>query len=71
MSEAPMQTESSAPADWLVVRNAEGRHSIWPADRPPPAGWQATGPRTGRAGCLAWIAENWTDARPAGVGQER
>ncbi|WP_433607228.1 MbtH family NRPS accessory protein [Dactylosporangium sp. CA-139114] len=64
-----MQTETTTPAAWLVVRNAAGRHSIWPAHQPVPPGWEALGPERDRAGCLAWIAEHWIDARPAGVGR--
>lgn len=55
--------------DWLVVHNEEGRHSVWPAEKPVPAGWLAVGQAGGRDECLAWIADNWTDPRPAGVGR--
>ncbi|GAA4834654.1 MbtH family protein [Kitasatospora terrestris] len=67
MSETSVDTAEHA--DWLTVSNTEGRHSIWPATRPVPEGWQPTGQRGERSACLAWIAENWTDPRPAGVGR--
>ncbi len=54
---------------WRAVRNEDGRYSIWPARLPVPAGWQPTGTAGEKAECLSWIAENWVDARPAGVGK--
>lgn len=49
---------------YAVVRNHEEQYSIWPTDRPVPAGWQAVG-RTGvKADCLTYIEEVWTDMRP-------
>jgi MbtH protein len=68
MSDASMNLEPST--DWLVVCNDEGRYSVWPAGLPVPLGWSTTGLRGGRSDCLAWIAENWADPRPAGVGRE-
>jgi MbtH protein len=47
-----------------VVVNAEEQFSVWPADRPLPAGWSAVGPAGSRADCLAHIAHVWTDVRP-------
>jgi MbtH protein len=49
---------------YQVVINDEEQYSIWPAEDPVPAGWRATGPSGAKAGCLAWIDENWTDMRP-------
>jgi MbtH protein len=51
-------------ASYTVVVNHEGQYSLWPADRPPPAGWSEAGKRGSRAECLAFVDEVWTDMRP-------
>jgi MbtH protein len=48
----------------VVVINHEEQYSIWPGDRPLPAGWSATGYAGDRDGCLAHIEQVWTDMRP-------
>jgi MbtH protein len=49
---------------YKVVVNEEEQYSIWPDDRPNPAGWHDAG-RTGpKAECLAYVKETWTDMRP-------
>jgi len=52
------------PAAWICVKNTEGRWSVWPADLPVPAGWQAQGAPDTRAACLAEIERRWSDPRP-------
>ena len=54
---------------WLAVRTHDGRYSIWPEQLPVPPGWQPAGARGEKGDCLAWIAENWVDVRPAGTGR--
>ena len=49
---------------YRVVRNDEEQYSIWPADRPVPAGWHEVGREGTKAECLAYIEEVWTDIRP-------
>lgn len=49
---------------FLVVVNDEERHSIWPADRPPPAGWRRLEARGTREECLDFINRAWIDMRP-------
>jgi MbtH protein len=49
---------------YRVLVNAEGQHSLWPAFRPTPAGWNEVGPTGSRETCLAWIETHWTDIRP-------
>jgi MbtH protein len=49
---------------YLVVLNHEEQYSIWPADRPLPAGWRSDGTKGDKATCLAHIKEVWTDMRP-------
>ncbi|GAA2048348.1 hypothetical protein GCM10009839_62350 [Catenulispora yoronensis] len=51
----------------IVVLNDEEQYSIWPADRPIPAGWRAEGFEGAKDACLTRIAEVWTDMRPLSV----
>jgi MbtH protein len=57
----PFEDES---ADYLVLLNAEGQYSLWPAFREAPAGWIVVVPRGKRRSCMDWIAAHWTDMRP-------
>ncbi len=51
----------------VVLINAEGQHSLWPAAGETPAGWtRAHGPAS-RADCLAYVETHWTDMRPASL----
>ncbi|MBB5867840.1 MbtH protein, partial [Allocatelliglobosispora scoriae] len=49
---------------YVVVRNHEDQHSIWPEDHPVPPGWQPVGATGTKAECLAHITEVWVDLRP-------
>ena len=50
--------------DFLVLINAEGQFSLWPAWKHVPGGWQVTGPKGTRKECLDYIETTWTDMRP-------
>lgn len=50
--------------DFAVVVNHEEQYSVWPVDRPVPAGWREEGFTGTRDGCLAHVDEVWTDMRP-------
>lgn len=51
-------------AQYTVLVNDEGQHSLWPDFAPTPAGWcVAHGPDT-RDGCIGYIEAHWTDMRP-------
>ncbi len=52
---------------FLVVRNEEERHSLWPAGLPVPTGWQVVHGEDTRDGCLAYVERSWTDLRPRGA----
>jgi MbtH protein len=54
---------------YLVVLNHEEQYSIWPADRPLPAGWNPDGFQGGKDACLAHIEEVWVDMRPLSLRQ--
>lgn len=49
---------------YLVLVNDEGQHSLWPSFADVPAGWEVVHGADGRAACLAFVEENWTDMRP-------
>lgn len=53
-----------------VVVNDEEQYSIWPADRPVPAGWSECGKTGRRQECLDHIATVWTDMRPRSLRQQ-
>lgn len=46
---------------YRVVISEDGRHSVWPSDRPLPWGWDLEGFEGEHRACLARIAEVWTD----------
>ncbi|MBB4911625.1 MbtH family protein [Actinophytocola algeriensis] len=52
---------------FLVVRNDEARHSLWPGDLPVPSGWEVVHGTDTRDGCLAYVERNWTGLRPQGA----
>ncbi|MFE1599077.1 MbtH family protein [Methylobacterium sp. ID0610] len=52
---------------FLVVINGEEQYAIWPAFRPVPEGWTATGFSGPKDACLAHVDEVWTDMRPASL----
>lgn len=49
---------------YLVLVNAEGQHSLWPAFVDVPAGWEVVLDETDRQSALGYIDEHWTDMRP-------
>jgi MbtH protein len=51
-------------ADYLVLVNDEGQHSLWPTFVSVPEGWTQVFGEAGRQQCLDYIEENWTDMRP-------
>jgi MbtH protein len=53
--------ESEDGAIYKVVRNKEGKYSIWPVKNPNPMGWTDTGKFGAKAECLACVKEVWTN----------
>lgn len=49
---------------FVVLRNDEGQHSLWPSFVEVPAGWTVVHPEDNRQACLDYVNENWTDMRP-------
>lgn len=52
---------------YLVLRNDEGQHSLWPSFVDVPAGWQTAFGEHRRQECLDYVEANWTDMRPASL----
>lgn len=58
-------TDTPPPSPlWHILRNHEGRFSVWPKGQPVPAGWTVIGDAAAREDCLSRIADIWTDMRP-------
>ncbi|OKK04800.1 protein mbtH [Streptomyces sp. CB03234] len=51
-------------AEYYVLVNDEGQHSLWPAFAEIPAGWTAAHGATTRQECLDYVNRHWTDMRP-------
>lgn len=51
-------------ANYIVLINDEGQHSIWPETIDVPKGWTTLHGPDSRAECLRYIEANWTDMRP-------
>lgn len=51
-------------ADYLVLVNGEGQHSLWPAFAELPGGWRTVCGPTGRRKCLEFVEKHWTDMYP-------
>jgi MbtH protein len=51
-------------ANFLVLINEEGQHSLWPTFIDIPAGWVVALAASDHASCSAFIESSWTDMRP-------
>jgi MbtH protein len=51
-------------ANFLVLVNDEGQHSLWPVFADVPEGWKTVFGEAGRPECLEYIEASWTDMRP-------
>ena len=51
-------------AEYRVLVNDEGQHSLWPVFADVPDGWKVLFGKDGRQECLDFIEKNWTDLRP-------
>ncbi|WP_327070392.1 MbtH family protein [Kitasatospora sp. NBC_01250] len=57
-------------AQYQVLVNDEGQHSLWPVAIEVPAGWTARFGPAAREACLAHVEEHWTDMRPLSLVRE-
>jgi MbtH protein len=62
--------EDDDDRQYVVVRNHEEQYSVWPEDRPVPAGWEPAGPTADKGTCLSYISQVWTDLRPKSLREE-
>jgi MbtH protein len=51
-------------ANYIVLINDEGQHSLWPVFADVPDGWEVIFGEDKRQACLDFIEKNWTDMRP-------
>jgi len=51
-------------ANYFVLINDEGQHSLWPVFADVPDGWKVIFGEDKRQACLDFIEKNWTDMRP-------
>ncbi len=54
-------------AQYFVLVNDEGQHSLWPVFADVPAGWRVVHGEDSRQACLEYVEANWTDMRPASL----
>lgn len=52
---------------YLVLQNAVGQHSLWPAFVPVPRGWSTVHPPATHRACRAYLEGDRTGGRPAGA----
>jgi len=48
----------------LILRNARGQCSLWPAAMAIPTGWEPVFGPAPRPACDDWLASHWRDIRP-------
>jgi MbtH protein len=54
-------------ANYFVLINDEGQHSLWPVFADVPDGWEIIFGEDQRQACLDFIEKNWTDMRPSSL----
>lgn len=64
MSSNPFDDENGT---FHVLVNDEDQHSLWPAFAEVPAGWRVVFGAAGRAECLNYVEQNWSDLRPSSL----
>ncbi|AVH22088.1 MbtH family protein [Nocardia cyriacigeorgica] len=51
-------------AQFYVLINAEGEHSMWPTFATVPGGWTIAHGPAARKACLDYVEAHWLDMRP-------
>jgi len=54
-------------ADYLVLINVEGQHSLWPKYLDVPDGWETIFGAAKRQECLDFVEKSWSDMRPSSL----
>lgn len=62
MTQSPPTKEAS---HFRVVTNRRGRHALWPAYKPTPAGWQEVLAAASQEDCLAYVRRHWSGLQVA------
>ena len=57
----PFEDES---AEYVVLVNERGQHSMWPPALDVPPGWRVAHGPAARQECLDYVDEHWRDLRP-------
>lgn len=57
-------------AQYFVLVNDEGQHSLWPVFADVPNGWTVVYGQEERQNCLAYMEKSWTDMRPISLADE-
>ena len=55
---------------FVVLRNDEDQHSLWPTFAAVPDGWTVVFEENTRDACLDYVTAHWTDLRPASLRRE-
>ena len=50
--------------EFMVLRNQQGSHSLWPCAIALPAGWKVVHGPAPRLNCTDFIETTWRDTRP-------
>lgn len=50
--------------DFLVLVNAQRKHSLWPNFKTIPEGWESVFGPSSRDACVDYVETHWTDIRP-------
>lgn len=51
-------------AEFYVLTNDEGEHSLWPTFAAVPTGWRIAHGATSRVDCLDYVETHWLDMPP-------
>jgi MbtH protein len=52
---------------WTVLVNDEEQYSLWPSQKPAPAGWRDLPVRGSKQDCLDYVHREWKDITPRSV----
>jgi MbtH protein len=59
--------EEDRVGTWTVLINDEEQHSLWPSQKPAPAGWRNAGVYGSKQECLDYVEREWKDITPLSV----
>lgn len=59
--------EEDRVGTWSVLVNDEEQYSLWPSQKPVPAGWRDVVLNASKQECLDYVAKEWKDITPLSV----